>query len=107
MKHLEFPSLKYHSHEAAALLLSMANEHRLRVLMILGEGEATVNSLVEKVGLTQSALSQHLAKLRKAKLVKTRREAQKIYYSCSSPAALGVLTVLDGILLRPQAKLAQ
>jgi hypothetical protein len=49
VKHLEFPSLKYHSHEAAALLLSMAKEHRLRVMMILGEGEATVNSLVEKV----------------------------------------------------------
>jgi DNA-binding transcriptional ArsR family regulator len=73
----------------------------LRVLIILSQGEATVKSLTEKVGLTQLALSQHLAKLRKGKLVKTRRESQRIYYSCTSAAVLRVLEALDDIFKTP------
>jgi DNA-binding transcriptional ArsR family regulator len=97
LKSSDFPSLKYRSDEAAALLFSMGHEHRLRVLIILSEGEATVKSLAEKVGLTQSALSQHLGRLRKAKLVKTRRDATKLYFSCTSPAVFRVLGTLDDI----------
>jgi DNA-binding transcriptional ArsR family regulator len=89
----------------AALLLNMANHHRLHALMILREGEATVNSMASKLGLSQSALSQHLAKLRRGKLVETRREAQAIYYSCNSPAVLRLLDALADIYSAPVAKL--
>jgi DNA-binding transcriptional ArsR family regulator len=59
---------------SAALLSGMANKHRLRVLMILADGEATVKSMADQMGISQSALSQHLAKLRKGRLVNTRRK---------------------------------
>jgi DNA-binding transcriptional ArsR family regulator len=57
----------------------------------------TVGAIAEKVALSQSALSQHLAKLRSLNLVNTRRERQMIYYSCTSEAVLKVLLTLDAI----------
>jgi DNA-binding transcriptional ArsR family regulator len=85
----------------AALLSNMANYHRLHILMILREGEASVSSMVPKVRLSQSALSQHLARLRNGKLVATRREGQTIYYSCKSPAVFELLNVLTEIHRAP------
>jgi len=89
----------------AKLLSYMGGEHRLRVLIILRQGEASVRFLAKETGLTHSALSQHLAKLRKAKLVKTRRDGQTIHYSCSSPAVLKMLDVLDEIYRKPDEDL--
>lgn len=68
----------------ASLLSLLANGMRLTILRHLAEEEISVGELAEKVSLGQSALSQHLAKLRSKKLVETRRERQKIYYSCKS-----------------------
>lgn len=59
----------------------MANERRLMVLFHLSEGEKSVGELEKLVGLSQSALSQHLARLRRDSVVQTRRSAQTIYYS--------------------------
>lgn len=59
----------------------MSNERRLVILCHLSSSEYSVNDLSLKVGLSQSALSQHLAKLRRDGLVRTRREAQTVYYS--------------------------
>lgn len=80
--------------QSAVFLDALANANRLSVLQILAEGEVSVGPLSEKVGLSQSALSQHLAKLRAAGLVRTRREAQTIYYSCTSEAVHMILAVL-------------
>jgi len=80
--------------QSAFFLDALANASRLSVLQILAEGEVSVGPLSDKVGLSQSALSQHLAKLRAAGLVKTRREAQTIYYSCTSEAVHMILAVL-------------
>ena len=66
--------------EAARFLRALANENRLMVLCCLGQGELSVSQLLERVPLSQSALSQHLAMLRKEGLVQTRREAQTIHY---------------------------
>ncbi|WP_327206224.1 metalloregulator ArsR/SmtB family transcription factor [Rhizobium beringeri] len=67
---------------SAALLSSLANETRLRTVYLLASrGEMYVGELVVETGLSQSALSQHLAKLREAGIITTRREAQRIYYS--------------------------
>jgi ArsR family transcriptional regulator, virulence genes transcriptional regulator len=83
--------------EAARLLAALANEHRLAILCALVEGERSVGTLVEAVGLTQSALSQHLAKLRAAGIVATRRDAQTIYYRIASAAAGSVMKTLADI----------
>ncbi len=67
--------------QAAAMLRTVGNEHRLLVLCLLIEyGELTVGDLLERVELSQSALSQHLAKMRDEGLVTYRREAQTLHY---------------------------
>lgn len=66
-------------------LKALANANRLLVLCALVEGEKSVGELNAAVPLSQSALSQHLAILRKDELVATRRESQTIYYSIASP----------------------
>ncbi|MER8368722.1 MULTISPECIES: metalloregulator ArsR/SmtB family transcription factor [unclassified Mesorhizobium] len=82
---------------AAAFLTLMGNEKRLLIMSYLAEGEMSVGAIAEKVSLSQSALSQHLAKLRASELVETRRDRQMIYYSCKSEAVRELLHMLDGI----------
>ncbi|MEO5706740.1 MAG: metalloregulator ArsR/SmtB family transcription factor [Alteraurantiacibacter sp.] len=79
---------------AAALLKLLGNEKRLMVLCQLADGELSVGQLQAQVGLSQSALSQHLALLRQDGVVATRREAQTIHYSIADPAALRVIQTL-------------
>ncbi len=81
--------------EKADFLNNLANAQRLRVLSILLDGEISVGPLAETIGLSQSALSQHLAKLRASKIVTTRREAQVIFYSIKSEKVAAVLGLLD------------
>jgi DNA-binding transcriptional ArsR family regulator len=76
------------------MLKLLANEQRLTVLCRLSAGEMSVTELGEHVDLSQSALSQHLAKLRADGLVATRREAQTIYYRLSNPIAERLIGVL-------------
>ena len=82
---------------AAGLLSAMANPKRLMILCSLVKGEVPVGVLASQVGLSQSALSQHLSKLRAQKLVKTRRDAQTIYYSSTSESVMKVLETLENI----------
>ncbi len=81
----------------------MANPKRLMILCSLVEGEVPVGVLATQVGLSQSALSQHLSKLRAQKLVKTRRDAQTIYYSSTSESVIKVLATLESIYCPPAA----
>lgn len=90
--------------EAARLLAALANERRLAVLCALVEGEHSVGDLVKAVGVTQSALSQHLAKLRSAGIVATRRDAQTIYYRLASDAAGNVMKTLADIYCRDRRR---
>ncbi len=82
---------------ASALLKALSNEKRLLIVCSLYEGEKSVGELEDIVDLSQSALSQHLARLRKDGLVKTRREAQTIYYSLCDDATNEVLLCLYDI----------
>ncbi|CAH2404482.1 MULTISPECIES: ArsR/SmtB family transcription factor [Mesorhizobium] len=82
---------------AASFLTLMGNEKRLLIMIYLADGEMSVGAIAEKVLLSQSALSQHLAKLRALDLVETRRDRQMIYYSCKSDAVRELLNTLDGI----------
>jgi len=83
--------------KSSALLAAMANPKRLAILDLLVQGELPVGELANQVGLSQSALSQHLSKLRAQKLVSTRRNAQTIYYSSRSPAVRAILATLEEI----------
>lgn len=84
--------------EAVSVLKSIAHEGRLLVLCYLSEaGEMSVGELVERVGLSQSALSQHLAKLRAEGLVATRKQAQTVYYRIGQPKVLTLLSVLHDL----------
>lgn len=90
-------ALSEQSIPAAGLLSAMANPKRLMILCSLVEGEVPVGVLAAQVGLSQSALSQHLSKLRAQKLVKTRRDAQTIYYSSTSESVIKILGTLEDI----------
>lgn len=83
--------------DAARLLKLLANEQRLKVLCRLSEGEVSVSELADYVGLAQSALSQHLAKLRADRLVATRRDGQTIYYRLADPMTEKLIGVLCDI----------
>jgi len=86
-----------HIRPAARLMKALANERRLSILCHLGRGEMCVGQLADAVGLSQSALSQHLAKLRADRLVKTRRRSQTVFYSLCSAEAAAVINVLAGL----------
>ena len=81
--------------EAARMLRLLSNERRLMVLChLLTRGEMNVGSLAELVGLSQPALSQHLAQMRAEGLVATRREAQTIWYRVADPKVARLVDVL-------------
>ncbi len=79
----------------SAVLKAISNAKRLEILCCLDKEESSVGSLEKKVALSQSALSQHLAVLRRAKVVKTRRSAQTIYYSIDNPLVKEILRLLN------------
>lgn len=83
--------------EVAILLGTMANPVRLLILCTLVEGEKPVHELVALSGITQGAVSQHLAKMRDLKLVATRRDGQTIYYSLASAEVKSLLAALHNI----------
>jgi DNA-binding transcriptional ArsR family regulator len=89
---------------ASALLKAMANPTRLLVLCQIAQGERSVGELEEAVGLSQSALSQHLAVLRKRHVVTARRDGQTIFYSLTSSEAVSVMGTLYDIFCRKAAK---
>ncbi|MBS9402523.1 winged helix-turn-helix transcriptional regulator [Halomonas sp. TRM85114] len=80
--------------QATSLLKAMANDNRLRILCLLQEQELSVTELNQRLSLSQSALSQHLAILRREGLVSTRRASQTIYYSLSGDHARIVIDAL-------------
>ena len=91
------PDPALNSRSAADLLKAMANEHRLAILCRLAMGEASVGELTAAAGLSQSALSQHLARLRAKGLVSTQRASQQIFYALASEEAKRLLETLHGI----------
>ena len=93
--------LEARAEEAAALLASMANAKRLLVLCHLVERECSVGDLAVVAGLNQSALSQHLSKMRLQGLVATRRDGQTIYYRLASREVRKVLETLYELYCAP------
>ena len=91
---MELQRLQENARRASALLKAMSNEHRLLILCQLLSAEKSVGELERLVGLSQSALSQHLARLRRDKLVSTRRSAQTIFYSLHGEEVPEVMATL-------------
>ncbi len=89
---------------AAKLLRALGNERRLMILCQLADGERPVGELQPLVGLSQSALSQHLAVLREEGVVATRRDGQTIWYRIADPAAVKVVATLAEIFCPPKEK---
>jgi DNA-binding transcriptional ArsR family regulator len=94
------PGMQPKAAEAAGLLRLLGNDKRLLVLCHLADGEKGVGALAEAVGLSQSALSQHLAMLRDSGLVATRRQAQAVFYHLADPKAAEVLGLLHRLYCR-------
>ncbi|MDJ0813445.1 MAG: metalloregulator ArsR/SmtB family transcription factor [Woeseiaceae bacterium] len=82
---------------ACELLKAMANEWRLMILCQLSEGEKTVSELQAILGLSQSALSQHLAILRRERIVSARKHAQSVTYSLAGDEAPKVMESLHDV----------
>ena len=92
--HVDFDAMMRNASDAVSLLKGLANESRLMIMCVLSEGEISVGQLNERIKLSQSALSQHLAVLREQGLVQTRRESQTIYYRLADSAALEIIELL-------------
>lgn len=88
--------------EATRFLSLLANQNRLLLLCHLGEGECSVGRLADAISLSQSALSQHLQKLREEDMVETRREGQTIYYRIKDSRVKAVIDVLYQQFCAPQ-----
>ena len=89
--------MREHAADAARLMNALGNESRLMILCILAEGEHSVGELNAAIPLSQSALSQQLARLRHQGLVQTRRESQTIYYSLGDGPAEKVIHLLHDL----------
>lgn len=89
--------------EATAVLRLLSHPERLKILCYLGvEGELSVGSLLERIPLSGSALSQHLAKMRKEGLVETRKDRQTVYYRVTRADVMEILGTLHGLYCREE-----
>jgi len=86
-----------HAANAADLMKALGNESRLMILCMLADGERSVSDLNETIPLSQSALSQQLARLREQGIVQTRRESQSIFYSLAKGPANRIIQLLHDI----------
>jgi len=97
---IDFAAMADNVEQAEQMLKILANKNRLMILCSLQDGEMSVSELNEAVPLAQSALSQHLAALRKAKIVATRRESQTIYYRVVDENVVSILATLYGLFCK-------
>lgn len=100
---MDVAGIEAKAEEAARLLRLLANENRLLLLCHLAGGESPVNALAARLGLSQPALSQHLARLREDGLVATRREAQQVFYRVADPRVEALLAALRDIFCPEEA----
>jgi len=92
---IDIAELRKNASQAVELLKAMSNENRLLILCHLGLNELSVTELNAYIDLSQSSLSQHLARLRQDGLVKTRRESQTIFYSVANDSVGKLISLLQ------------
>lgn len=98
---IDLSAMQRHACDASALLKAMGNEQRLLILCQLVQGDLSVGELGARIKLSQSALSQHLAVLREASMVQTRRSGQTIFYSLPDGPVQQVMQTLHTIYCSP------
>jgi len=94
---IDLKKMEKNSGKAVVLLKAMANEKRLQILCLLLDAELSVGELSSNLSLSQSALSQHLAWLRRDGLVVTRKEAQTVHYSLKSDEVKKMIELLHDL----------
>ncbi len=99
---MDLQEMEKNASEAVVLLKAMANERRLQILCLLHNTELSVGELCAKLELSQSALSQHLAWLRRDGLVSTRKEAQTVYYTLSSDDVRQMIEFMHGMYCKTE-----
>ena len=97
---IDFAAMADNVEQAEQMLKILANKNRLMILCSLQDGEMSVSELNEAVPLAQSALSQHLAALRKVQIVATRRESQTIYYRVVDKSVMAILETLHDLFCK-------
>nr|WP_113501305.1 metalloregulator ArsR/SmtB family transcription factor [Brucella pseudintermedia] len=100
---IDLESMQTAADDACELLKALANRHRLLILCQLIEGEKSVGQLAEFLGIRDSTVSQHLALLRRDRLIAGRRDGQTIWYRIESEPARSVLSVLCKSFCEPRA----
>lgn len=96
-KNTDFSRLRANPEEANVLLRAMANENRLMILCLLGEGERSVGEIESITGARQPTVSQQLARLRADGLVESRRDGKTIYYSLVCERTRRILALLEDL----------
>ncbi|HRO34001.1 MAG TPA: metalloregulator ArsR/SmtB family transcription factor [Brevundimonas sp.] len=102
LQQIGLDAFKAHADEAARLMKALSNRNRLMILCRLTDGERQVGDLAAEVGLSQSALSQHLALLRQDGLVAARRDGVAMHYAIADPAVARVIALLAEIYCPPK-----
>lgn len=103
LNHIDLDRFQASAQQAARMLKALSNERRLMILCQLGDREISVGALQPLVGLSQSALSQHLALLREEGLVSARRDGQAIFYRIADPNAVRIIATLAEIYCPPES----
>ena len=94
--------LDHAAERASVFLKSLGNAHRLRILCLIMEEERPVGDLAGAVGVAQSAVSQHLARMRAEGLIKARRDGQTIYYQVADKNVARMLKLLESMFCAPR-----
>ncbi len=99
---MNIAEIKKKAGAAERFLKALGNRYRLLILCELQQGELSVSDLQDRIGLSQSALSQHLARLRQDSLVSTRRQSQTIYYSLANQDVVRIISLLYELYCTPR-----
>jgi DNA-binding transcriptional ArsR family regulator len=86
---------------ASEMMKLLGHPHRLMILCELHQGERSVTELCQRIGINQSPLSQHLARMRHEGVVESRRQAQTVYYSLTGPAVSAIISLLYELYCDP------
>ena len=91
---MDLDLMRENAGQAAGLMKLLGHPHRMMILCELKQGECSVTELSEKIGISQSPLSQHLARMRHEGVVSSRRDAQTVYYSLLGDEVAAVVSLL-------------
>ncbi len=86
-----------HIEQASRALKAMSHPLRLKILCVLGDKEVSVQDIVDNVGTSQSNISQHLAILRDKGVLRTRKDANRVYYRVSDTRTLQLIGMMRDV----------